>query len=163
MKRVFSSRDPFEDRPLTEQVKALRSLITDETGEIRPLITRMARAAARDFFEEIREGFRLRMEQDPDFVAWQQSQREGQMAAQMETKRSTLTRHMVLGYLSAMGLASEAELREEFAGVPAGDVEAALRALADEGWIVRSGSTYMRAGNYDAYDKGDEDEGSDPQ
>lgn len=158
MKRVFSSRTPFEDRPLTEQVAALRSLITDEAGPIRPLILRMARAAAKDFLEEIGEEFRLRLEQDPEFVAWQQRQREAQLATQMEAKRSILVRDMVLGCLSTLGLASEAELSARFAGIPAGDIEAALQALVSEGWISRSGTTYIRSGNYDAYDQDDDDD-----
>lgn len=86
-RRLFSSRTPFDERPLAEQTAALRSLITDEQGEIRPLIVRMARAAARDFFEEIREGFRLRMEQDPDFVAWQQQRREDGMAEVLQARK----------------------------------------------------------------------------
>lgn len=156
MKRVFSSRTPFEDRPLTEQVKALRSLITDEQGEIRPLIARMARAAARDFFEEIREGFRLRMEQDPEFVAWQQSRREAQMQ-ELAEERERLERRRklndlqlesaIVGYLVIWGDASRDDLDSEFAGHEGADVDAALERLADRGAVVRRGNVFEYKGS----------------
>lgn len=163
MKRVFSSRDPFEDRPLTEQVKALRSLITDETGEIRPLITRMARAAARDFFEEIREGFRLRMEQDPDFVAWQQSRNEEQMAQLAEARKQVAEMReledrqldsAIVGHLVIWGPTTLDDLELDFTSRDRAELNVAMNRLIERGSAVRRGDVYEYRGIH---------EGSDPQ
>jgi hypothetical protein len=135
----------------------LRTLLLDNKHPLRGMIARVARSAAKDYFEEQAEADRAKFEADPAFVEWSRQRREHDLAeaerqqpagappADVAERDRVQLRFGILGLLMEHGVQFTASIADAFEGWTPKEITQALDGLVSDSLVEVKHGVYVAA------------------
>lgn len=131
----------------TDAQQQLRTILQDAEHPLRKAIVRVARSAASDHFEQLREERRAEFEADPEFQEWARQRREHDLAEAEKAQPAELKpsqvfdfnesqlRYGILGMLVEHGMQVTATLADVFSDWTPAQLTHALSELVSAGLV----------------------------